>query len=112
MATPAALLPEEEAALSEYAAVCRSAKAELRDVWLDLELGEEAVRTEMQQIMFRAHMVWNEAVAQAKERQRQLGVQVEEAGREARSIQEELGQAVHQRVYLSVVRVPPLASAS
>eukprot|EP00191_Tetraselmis_sp_GSL018_P001785 CAMPEP_0177609000 /NCGR_PEP_ID=MMETSP0419_2-20121207/18807_1 /TAXON_ID=582737 /ORGANISM="Tetraselmis sp., Strain GSL018" /LENGTH=788 /DNA_ID=CAMNT_0019103799 /DNA_START=346 /DNA_END=2711 /DNA_ORIENTATION=- len=92
---PSAIVPgeAEEAALAEYAAVCRAAKTQLRAVWADLELGEGAVKAELERIVARAHEVWSEAVNQAKQRQNDLGLQIDEAWRESRSIQEELGQA-------------------
>lgn len=86
------MFDHDEAALSEYAAACKTAKEQLRMVWADLELGEDAIRAELDRIVSRAHEVWSDAVTGAKERQREFGLLTEAALRESRSIQEELGQ--------------------
>jgi len=96
MMPPGSMFEQDEAALSEYAAACKTAKEQLRVVWADLELGEDAVRVELDRIVSRAHEVWSEAVTVAKEKQREYGLQIEAAVRESRSIQEELGQS-HRR---------------
>jgi hypothetical protein len=102
------MFDHDEAALSEYAAACKTAKEQLRMVWADLELGEDAIRAELDRIVSRAHEVWSDAVTGAKERQREFGLLTEAALRESRSIQEELGQNRRQ----SAVGVRPRCSDS
>eukprot|EP00951_Prasinocladus_malaysianus_P015771 scaffold121619_cov46-Prasinocladus_malaysianus.AAC.1 len=95
MSTPIrtlASLESDDAALAEYAAAFKAAKLQLRAIWADLELGEESVKSEFDRIACKANDVWGEAVTSAQQDQRELVLSIDEATRETRSIQEELGQ--------------------
>ncbi|KIZ07743.1 hypothetical protein MNEG_0212 [Monoraphidium neglectum] len=85
------------AAAEAYAQSSRSSLVRLQEVWQDIELPQAQQVAVLEDIISRAHLVWEEAVAAAEAKQQRLRGEVEEALREIAGIKEELGDDVMRR---------------
>lgn len=90
---PTSLRPNAQA----YARNSKNSLKRLQEVWQDIELPQAQQVAVLEDVISRAHLVWEEAVATAEATQQRLRGEVEAALREIAGIKEELGDDVMRR---------------
>ncbi|GBF94150.1 hypothetical protein Rsub_07137 [Raphidocelis subcapitata] len=88
---PSAHLDLIRGAAEAYAINSKSSLVRLKDVWADIELPQARQVAVLEDVISRAHAVWEDAVAAAEAGRARLRGEVEGALREVAGIREELG---------------------